>query len=273
MSTVIDHGAAGSGSAVGRWAGTASRPLPVTFTDVRRVFGAGTGRRVVLRDVDITAPAGTITALLGPSGCGKSTLLRIAAGLDRPTGGRVRIDGTAVQNFDPRCAVAFQEARLLPWRSVRANVTLGLPRGAGKSEVDRLLELVGLNDSAGHRPREISGGMAQRASWARALARRPGVLLLDEPFGALDALTRIKMQDLLLDIHRSEPATVILVTHDVSEAVRLADSVVVLGPTTDAGSGSTVLRTVDIDETLRRDPVATAELRDELLDCLGVRAH
>lgn len=292
MSTVIDRGRARASTSsadaathVARPAAESSPPLPVTFDGLGRVFGTGTRQRTVLQDVNLTARAGTITALLGPSGCGKSTLLRIAAGLDRPTSGSVTIDGTAVHSFDPRCAVAFQEARLLPWRSVRNNVALGLPqgdkRGRGLDTVDRLLDLVGLSDSAGHRPREISGGMAQRASLARALARRPGVLLLDEPFGALDALTRIKMQDLLLEVHRAEPATVLLVTHDVAEAVRLADTVVVLGhpdgvtdPTAERKrAGATVLRTVDIDRTLRRDPVATAELRNELLDCLGVHQH
>ena len=159
------------------------------------------------------------------------------------------------------------------WRTVRANVSLGLPRGGDTREVDRLIDLVGLGEAAAQRPRQISGGMAQRASLARALARRPGVLLLDEPFGALDALTRIKMQDLLLDVHRQEPVTVLLVTHDVDEAIRLAHTAVVLGQAPDRRAGATVLRTIDIDETLRRDPVATAELRDDLLDCLGVHRH
>ncbi|WP_037362238.1 ABC transporter ATP-binding protein [Nakamurella lactea] len=275
MSTVVERG---EPATAGRRqpnpnARAAAPALPVAFHQASRVFGAGPDRRVVLRGIDIEAPAGSIVALLGPSGCGKSTLLRIAGGLDRPSGGQVTIGGDPVRAFDPRCAVAFQEARLLPWRSVRANVAIGLPRGGGTEEVDRLIELVGLREAADQRPRQISGGMAQRASLARALARRPGVLLLDEPFGALDALTRIKMQDLLLDVHRSEPVTVLLVTHDVDEAVRLADTVVVLGPAADRRPGSTVLRSVDIDETLRRDPVATAELRDDLLDCLGVHRH
>lgn len=251
---------------------SAVRPLPITLDGVGRTFGDNTSPRPVLDGVDLQVAAGSITALLGPSGCGKSTLLRIAGGLDAPSAGRISIDGTPIRRFDPRCAMAFQEARLLPWRSIRANVALGLPRGGTSAEVDRLLDLVRLGDSADLRPRQVSGGMAQRASLARALARRPGVLLLDEPFGALDALTRLNMQDLLLDVHRSEPATVLLVTHDVDEAIRLATSVVVLGQRADRRDGSsTVLRNVEIDETLRRDPVATAELRDDLLDCLGVR--
>lgn len=274
MSTLIEPGKRAAGGRLSAPPGPATAvPLPVTFAGAGRAFGDRAQRRVVLRDIDLAAAAGSITALLGPSGCGKSTLLRIAGGLDRPSTGRVAIDDSPVRSFDARCAIAFQEARLLPWRSVRANVALGLPRGGTTAEVDRLIELVGLSDAAGLRPRQISGGMAQRTSLARALARRPGVLLLDEPFGALDALTRIRMQDLLLDVHRSEPVTVLLVTHDVDEAIRLADTVVVLGPAADRRPGSTVLRNVEIDETLRRDPVATAELRDDLLDCLGVHRH
>ena len=146
----------------------------------------------------------------------------------------------------------------------------------------RLLDLVGLTDFAKHRPREISGGMAQRASLARALARNPGVLLLDEPFGALDALTRIKMQDLLLDIHRAEPTTVLLVTHDVDEALQLADRIIVLGKEADAGAdpaaaapGATIVRTVAVPGERPRDrgSVELARLRASLLATLGVDGH
>src|SRR5690606_5104052 len=129
-------------------------------------------------------------------------------------------------------AIAFQEPRLLPWRTIAQNVALGLPRRTKKADakarVAELLDLVGLTHAADQRPREVSGGMAQRASLARALARSPRVLLLDEPFGALDALTRLKMHDLLLDIHRAQPTTVVLVTHDVEEALYLADRVLLL---------------------------------------------
>ncbi len=209
--------------------------LPFAAPDLRHRREAHT----VLRDVDFEIRAGEVLAILGTSGCGKSTLLRATAGLDSPTAGSVDIDGTPVQGIDSRCAFAFQEPRLLPWHTLQANIAIGLPTGVsardGKAKVARLLDLVGLTDFAKHRPREISGGMAQRASLARALARNPGVLLLDEPFGALDALTRIKMQDLLLDIHRAEPTTVLLVTHDVDEALQLADRIIVLGKEADAG--------------------------------------
>jgi sulfonate transport system ATP-binding protein len=279
--------------------------LPVSFRALRRTFGSGPDARTVLRDVDFEVRAGEVLAILGTSGCGKSTLLRATAGLDSPTSGSVDIDGTAVQGIDSRCAFAFQEPRLLPWHTLRANVAIGLPAGvsakAGKAKVARLLELVGLKDFAKHRPREVSGGMAQRASLARALARNPGVLLLDEPFGALDALTRIKMQDLLLDIHRAEPTTVLLVTHDVDEALQLADRIIVLGKqaagtgradststatstgtgtAAEAGAaaaapGATIVRTVVVpgERPRERASAELARMRSSLLESLGVDAH
>jgi sulfonate transport system ATP-binding protein len=256
----------------------AKRAFSVAFQHVGKAFTTGREVRPVLEDVDFTARSGEVVAVLGPSGCGKSTLLRAAAGLDTASSGRVLIDGTPVSGIDPRCAVAFQEPRLLPWRSVRENVRLGLPAGTGRSEgdavVDDLLRLVGLSAHARHRPREISGGMAQRASLARALARNPGVLLLDEPFGALDALTRLKMQDLLLTVHAAQPTTVLLVTHDVDEALQLADRVLVLGRAgaTAPASVSTVLE-VPGERPRDRASEVLAELRVQLLGHLGVDAH
>lgn len=273
--------------------------LPLTFTGVGRTFAtSGDGQRrglrlatrngrstpktnghTVLRDVNIDIAAGKIVALLGASGCGKSTLLRIAGGLDAPTAGSVQIDGSPVTGIDVRSAVAFQEPRLLPWRSVSANVALGLPAGtsreAARARVAQLLDLVGLTKFADHRPREISGGMAQRASLARALARNPGVLLLDEPFGALDALTRIRMQDLLVDVHAVAPTTVLLVTHDVDEALQLADQIVVLGVDPAAGTGATIRTTVDVPTPRPRDrgDATLAQLRADLLAELGVPRH
>lgn len=208
----------------------------VRLEGVSRTFTTRTGPREVLGGVDLDIRAGEIVAVVGPSGCGKSTLLRLVGGLDRPTGGRIAIDDAEVSATDERTAVAFQEPRLLPWRTIAQNVALGLPRDAktregrtaGRDRVAELLQLVGLEHAADQRPGEVSGGMAQRASLARALARNPGVLLLDEPFGALDALTRLRMHDLLLDIHAAQPTTIILVTHDVEEALYLADRVLLL---------------------------------------------
>lgn len=235
----------------------------------------------MLRDVSLEIAAGEIVALIGASGSGKSTLLRQVSGLDHPDSGAVRIDGTPLIGVDQRSAVAFQEPRLLPWRSLEQNVQLGLPHGTPKAEgrerVRELLELVQLGTSSQLRPRQVSGGMAQRASLARALARNPGVLLLDEPFGALDALTRLRMQDLLLDIHAAEPATILLVTHDVDEALYLADRVVLLG--TESGykpdSGAVIRSIITVPGARPRDRgnASLAHLRAELLVGLGVSTH
>lgn len=263
---------------------TPSHPArAVVLRGVSRTFPArrGAPAATVLDEVDLTVGPGEIVALIGASGCGKSTVLRQVVGLDRPSAGRVEIDGTPVDGIDERCAVAFQEPRLLPWRTVAHNIALGLPRGtersAGTRRVEELLGLVGLGEHSRHRPRQVSGGMAQRASLARALARRPGVLLLDEPFGALDALTRLRMQDLLLEVHAAEPTTVLLVTHDVDEALYLADRVVLLGR--DARQPATaparVLREITVPGARPRDraDATLARLRAELLDGLGVPSH
>ena len=243
------------------------------------------GSHEVLRGVDLQVEPGEILAIVGPSGCGKSTLLRQMCGLDTPTVGQVTLDGRSVSVGDARTAVAFQEPRLLPWRTVASNVALGLPRGTGKDaardRVDQLLSLVGLSQAAGLRPRNISGGMAQRVSLARALARQPEVLLLDEPFGALDALTKMKMQDLLLDIHAAQPTTVVLVTHDVEEALYLADRVIVLRSLAavsqayqaagrrDDASWSSIARIVTVPGRRPRDRRALAAMRAELTEELS----
>lgn len=251
----------------------------VRFDGVGRTFASVTGApKVVLRDINLDVQPHEIVAILGPSGSGKSTLLRAASGLDQPNAGRILIDSQPVNGIDPRCAVAFQEPRLLPWQNLAKNVELGLPSGTSKSEgtqrVRKLLELVGLGESAYLRPREISGGMAQRTSLARALARRPGVLLLDEPFGALDALTRLRMQDLLLDVHQAHPTTVLLVTHDVDEALQLADRIVVLGREGET-PGATISSVLTVPEERPRDRASAelARMRAELLSSLGVDAH
>jgi sulfonate transport system ATP-binding protein len=249
-----------------------------SFASDRRRHGAPVPPHLVVRDISLSISRGEVLAILGTSGCGKSTLLRIAAGLDSPSVGVVRIDGRPVAGVDARCAVAFQEPRLLPWRTLAANVALGLPGESGgpaaRDRVAELLDLVGLTAFANHRPREVSGGMAQRTSLARALARNPGVLLLDEPFGSLDALTRLKMQDLLLDIHAAAPTTVLLVTHDVDEALQLADRVVLLG--TEAGRDGTTIRqvlTVPGRRPRDRGSAELAELRATLLAGLGIDRH
>lgn len=262
----------------------AGRALSVTLDGVGRTFAASSRNaepRRVLRDISLEIAPGEIVSLLGPSGCGKSTLLRQVSGLDIPDEGTVTIDGSPLVGIDQRSAVAFQEPRLLPWRTLEHNVSLGLPHGtsraAGKARVSELLDLVQLGDAKHLRPRQVSGGMAQRASLARALSREPGVLVLDEPFGALDALTRLTMQDLLLDIHAAEPATILLVTHDVDEALYLSDRVVLLGaePGERPGSGAVIRSIITVPGKRPRDrgDSTLAHLRAELLSGLGVHTH
>ncbi|MCC9144088.1 MULTISPECIES: ABC transporter ATP-binding protein [unclassified Arthrobacter] len=275
MTAVLPSSTSASGTGPAAPSGAA---LPVRFAGLGRSFGSGPDEHVVLRDITFEVHPGEVLAILGPSGCGKSTLLRAAAGLDLPTAGSIQIDGESVRGIDDRCAVAFQEPRLLPWQTLQANIAIGLPKSAsakrGKAKVAELLDLVGLAPFAKHRPRAVSGGMAQRTSLARALAREPGVLLLDEPFGALDALTRLKMQDLLLALHRAAPATVLLVTHDVDEALQLADRIIVLG-TEDGTPGATITDVVTVPGSRPRDRASAelARMRGELLTLLGVERH
>lgn len=186
-----------------------------------------------LAGIDLAVGEGEIVGIVGGSGCGKSTLLRLVAGLDQPTGGAIVLDGTSVTRPHPRIGLVFQEPRLLPWLSVEDNVAFGirhLPATERRARVAEVLARVGLADFARAWPRQLSGGMAQRTALARALVGRPSVLLLDEPFSALDALTRYDLQDHLLDLWAYDRPTMILVTHDIEEALVLADRVVVLEP-------------------------------------------
>lgn len=186
----------------------------------------------VLDDIDLTVAPGEFVALVGPSGCGKSTILRLLAGLEQPVEGDVEVDSTRVTGPSPLRALAFQDATLLPWRTVRDNVALG-PEARDRLErdqrrVEAALQIVGLRDFAEAYPTTLSGGMAQRASLARALVNRPRLFLLDEPLGKLDALTRLQLQDEIIKLWESQRFTAILVTHDVDEALRLAGRVIVL---------------------------------------------
>ena len=176
--------------------------------------------RPVIDDLDLALRPGEFTALLGRSGCGKSTLLRVLAGLDR------EIEGTVL--VPKRRAVAFQAPRLMPWKRVWRNVLLGLPGRPERAVAESALEEVGLSHRSGAWPKTLSGGEAQRASLARALVREPDLLLLDEPFGALDALTRIKAQRLVAELWQRRGCAVLLVTHDVDEALLLADRALVM---------------------------------------------
>ena len=186
-----------------------------------------------LHAITLDVAPGEIVVVIGGSGCGKSTLLRVVSGLDRPTQGAITLDGTPITAPHEKIGIVFQEPRLLPWLSVADNVGFGLedrPKEERNARVAMQLERVALYDKATVWPRELSGGQAQRAALARALVTRPEVLLLDEPFSALDAFTRVDLQDHLLDLWADTKPTLVVVTHDVDEAVVLADRIMVMRP-------------------------------------------
>jgi len=203
----------------------------VGLAGVSRVFPGG---NVAIRDIDIEIEEGGFTALTGPSGCGKTTILRIVAGLEQPSSGSVSLGGShGVQGMDVACC--FQDPRLLPWRSVVRNVELpleliGIDPALRRSRAEEALERVGLADAMHRFPRQLSGGMRMRASLARALVVKPGLLLLDEPFSALDEVTREQLDDELIRLWSEDGMTVLMVTHSLREAVYLAREVVVLTP-------------------------------------------
>jgi len=216
----------------------------VSFDHVGVRYPTGTQ---ALDDVTLAVPDGQFTAIVGPSGCGKSTLLRLAAGLERPTAGSVALDTSSV-------GFVFQEATLLPWRTVRRNIGLlarlaKVPKAEREARVDAVIDAVGLGGFAGQLPRALSGGMRMRVSLARALVLRPDVMLLDEPFGALDELTRQDMQVELLRLYEQSRFTALFVTHSVAEAVLLAQRVVVMSP-----RPGRIAAVVDIDLPAARGP-------------------
>lgn len=202
-------------------------PAAIELRDVSHSYRG----RPALGPLDLTVAAGEFVTVVGPSGCGKSTLLRLVAGFAPPSAGEVVASGLPVTGPDPSRGVVFQQSRLFPWLSVAANVGFGLrgrPREERRARVAELLETTGLADAARLRPYELSGGMRQRAAIARALAPRPRVLLMDEPFAALDAFTRERMQEELRDLWRRTATTVLFITHSVDEAVYLGTRIVAL---------------------------------------------
>jgi NitT/TauT family transport system ATP-binding protein/sulfonate transport system ATP-binding protein len=207
----------------------------------------------VLRGLDLTIRHGEALAIVGPSGCGKTTLLRVLAGLEEPDRGDVMIDGAPVHGIGNQRAVIFQEPRLLPWLTVAQNIAFGLEvRGTGRisatESARHYIRLVGLGGFEEAYPRQLSGGMAQRVGIARALTVQPEILLLDEPLGALDAMTKLTMQEELARIWREEGLTMILVTHDLEEAIFLADRVLVMSK-----EGAVPTRLIDLDLPRPRD--------------------
>jgi NitT/TauT family transport system ATP-binding protein len=250
--------------------------LAVSAEDISVSFPVRDGRLIALQGCSLSVAAGSFTVIIGPNGCGKSTLLRALAGLLRPDGGRVLIGGgdattSAPRPGDARVGIAFQQPRLLPWLTTLENVAIplslhGVPPAQRLLRAGAALHRVGLADAANLHPRELSGGMAQRAGLARALINDPPVLLLDEPFSALDALTREAFDTELQNLWLERPRTLILVTHSVSEAVRLADHVAVMT----ARPGS-VARLLPIDLPRPRDVRIGADSRAAEMDA-SIRA-
>ncbi len=249
----------------------ASRSIALDVKKVSHRYERDGKELQVLDDISLRIEPGEFVALLGPSGCGKSTLLRLAAGLETATLGDVLEDGRPICAPNPDRILVFQEATLFPWRTMRANVATGLEaRGlirGREHHIDEVLKLVKLEGFADFYPHQLSGGMAQRAALARALVNDPKLLLLDEPFGKLDSLTRLRMQNELLDLWKSAAFTALLVTHDVEEALLLADRVIVFS---DRPASIVAEVRVERPHPRRRDDAELVALRGSLLETLGI---
>ena len=247
--------------------------LRIDIAGVSHAFALEGRDLPVLDDIDLSVAPGEFVALLGPSGCGKSTLLRLVAGLEPPVRGTIHADDAPIEGPDPSRVVVFQDPTLYPWRTVRRNVQLGLEAQGllrtHKNRVDDALALVGLGGFEDAYPHQLSGGMAQRVALARALVNDPRLLVLDEPLGKLDSLTRIAMQAEIVSLWRRKGFTALLVTHDVEEALFLADRVIVLGP-----RPARIQADISVDRPHPRhlgDP-HLADLRRKILGILGLDA-
>lgn len=232
------------------------RGIPLAVQGVRKAFG----QREVLRGIDLHIPAGQFVAIVGRSGCGKSTLLRLLAGLDQPSAGQLLAGAAPLEQAREETRLMFQDARLLPWKKVIDNVGLGLS-GNWRADALQALDAVGLAERAHDWPAALSGGQKQRVALARALIHKPRLLLLDEPLGALDALTRIEMQQLIERLWHQHGFTVLLVTHDVNEAVAVADRVILI----EDGTVGLDL-TVDLSRPRARGSHRLAALESEVLN-------
>jgi NitT/TauT family transport system ATP-binding protein len=205
----------------------------ILIEGVTKTYSSDAGDILALDEIDLDIASGEFVSIVGPSGCGKSTLLRCIGGLIPATGGSIRIGGEEIRGPDARIGYVFQKAVLLPWRTVENNLLLpfeinGRTTEANRDGVQKILQMVGLSDYAQHRPTELSGGMQQRVSVARALVMSPSILMMDEPFGALDAQTRESMNEELLRIWREAETTIVFVTHDIGEALFLSDRIVIM---------------------------------------------
>ena len=253
-------------------------PLPFTLKTklsvdrVSMVFERDGNRTEVLNNIDLEVGDGEFVCLLGPSGCGKTTLLNAMAGFLSPTSGEIKVDGEPVRKPDPRRIFVFQERGVFPWLTVEGNIGFGLsklPRSEREQRIAHYVKMVGLQGFEKTYPQELSGGMKQRLEVARALAVNPDMLLLDEPFGALDSITRLVMRGELLRIWEAERKTIIFVTHDIDEAVQLADRVVVM-----SARPASIRQIVNIDIAHPRDISSPRylELRDGIFQQIGL-AH
>jgi NitT/TauT family transport system ATP-binding protein len=244
--------------------------LAVEVVEVSHAFELNGTTLPVLSRISFEAPQGATVAILGPSGCGKSTLLRLLAGLDKPTQGQLLANGKPILGPDPHRGLVFQDPTLFPWRTIWQNAALG-PEALGllhkqSSKVDDALRLVGLSDFAKAYPHQLSGGMAQRAALARVLVNDPKLLLLDEPFGKLDSLTRMGMQDELIALWQKSRFTALLVTHDVEEALLIAQKVIILS---ERPAHITAVLVNDLPYPRHREDPRIQQLRYEALGHLG----
>lgn len=241
----------------------------IQVQNINKTFVLGNERFEALEDVSLKVDENEFITVVGPSGCGKSTLMNILAGLDEPTGGAAFVDGREVDGPSPERGVIFQQYALFPWLTVRQNVEFGLKTAKAPAEERRrtaqhFIDMVGLTDFADALPKTLSGGMKQRCAIARAYSMNPSILLMDEPFGALDALTRVRMQEHLLETWEKEKRTIVFITHDVDEAAFLANRVIVM-----AARPGRIHRVIDVDlpyprtEEVRLSP-EFAEVRNDI---------
>jgi len=239
-------------------------PLGLTLSHIHHSYNLPSGSRLVLDDISLEVEPREFIALVGPSGCGKSTLLRLVAGLEVPDAGTLLADGAPITEPDPSRIIMFQDPTLYPWRTVRGNISLGLDirKETDPEAIDAAIRLVGLEEFAAAWPHQLSGGMAQRVALARALINNPRLLLLDEPLGKLDSLTRLAMQAELYRLWKSQGFTALMVTHDVEEALLLATRVIIFSP-----RPARVIADLRIEEAQprNRDNPAIQDLRLEIL--------